>query len=140
MEPTKYRNLWKTNGLFQYIYAEDNFKIEARDWNDLKFKLAIKGIKLQEKTEDEKNKISVKKIHKENKTIKKQIKQVTSKSNQPEPEYKKEPLKKNKDYIESKEDLGFGKIHYTFPDAPTFSTWGPDNSKRARKLREELIR
>lgn len=140
MEPTKYRNLWKTNGLFQYIYAEDNFKIEARDWNDLKFKLAIQGIKLQEKTEDEKNKITVKKIHKENKTVKKQIKQVTSKSNQPKPEYKKEPLKKNKDYIESEEDVCFGKIHYAFPDAPTFSTWGPDNSKRARKLREELIR
>ena len=77
MEPTKYRNLWKTNGLFQYIYAEDNFKIEARDWNDLKFKLAIQGIKLQEKTEDEKNKITVKKNHKENKTDKKQIKKVT---------------------------------------------------------------
>lgn len=54
MQPTKYKNLYRTEGLFQYVYFEDNSKIEARDWNDLKFKLAMPGIKLQEMMEDEK--------------------------------------------------------------------------------------
>ena len=104
MEPTNYHNLWKTTGVFQYIYAEDNFKIEAKNWNDLKFKLAIKGIKLQEKT-SAKNNNTVKKIHKENKTIKKQTKPVTRKFHPTETEYESEPLKKNRDYVESKEDV-----------------------------------
>ena len=63
MEPTKYRNLWKTTGVFKYIYAEDNFKIEARDCADLKFKLSMKGIELQEKRAGEIDKRHVKRIY-----------------------------------------------------------------------------
>ena len=53
---------------------------------------------------------------------------------------KKKPLKKNVDYIESKADVGFGKIEYVDLKGGVYRTWGPDNSKRARKLREELIK
>lgn len=132
MKPTKYKNLYRTDGLFQYVYAEDNFKIEARDWNDLKFKLALSKIKLQEKTDDEKDKITVKRISNENKTIKSK----TPKVNSNKKEYKNEPLKKNKDYIDSEDDVNFGKI----VRPGEIERWGPDNSERARKLRRDLIR
>ena len=53
MEPTKYHNLFRTTGVFKYVYKDGNFEIGARDWNDLKFKLAIQKIKLQEKTQEQ---------------------------------------------------------------------------------------
>ncbi len=141
MQPTKYKNLYRTTGIFKYIYVEDNFKIEAKDCNDLKFKLTISKIKLVEKTSDEKNKITVKSIHKENKTNKKRIKKETNEPFPNETISENKPLRKNIDYIESEEDVNFGKIHYVDPRTHIAgSRWGPDNSKRARKLRDELIR
>ena len=131
MEPTKYHNLFRTTGVFKYVYKDGNFEIGARDWNDLKFKLAINKIKLQEKT------------HEQNKSFNEKI-------NKPSPKKKHskdhssnhEPLRKNIDYIESEEDIGFGKDRFSTILNTHYSvgTWGPDNSKRARKLREDLIK
>ena len=137
MQPTKYKNLYRTEGLFQYVYVEDNSKIEARNWNDLKFKLAIDGIKLQEKTDYKENNtienprtISRKRYYE--KTVEKQVKPPVRKRSSD----KKEPLKKNRDYIESEDDVSFGKI----VRPGEIERWGPDNSERARKLRKDLIR
>ena len=115
MQPTKYKNLYKTDGLFQYVYVEDNSKIEARNWNDLKFKLAIDGIKLQEKTDYEKNNtienhLPLSRKRYNEKTVEKQVKPPARKRRSDKKEYKKEPLKKNRDYIESEDDVSFGKI------------------------------
>lgn len=77
-----------------------------------------------------------KKFNIENKTTKKQTKTVTQKSSSNKKEYKNEPLKKNKDYIDSEEDVSFGKI----VRPGEIERWGPDNSERARKLRKDLIR
>lgn len=63
MESTKYHNLFRTTGVFKYVYKDGNFEIGARDWNDLKFKLAIQKIKLQEKTQEQ-NKSFNEKINK----------------------------------------------------------------------------
>ena len=141
MQPTKYKNLYRTEGLFQYVYVEDNSKIEARNWNDLKFKLAIDGIKLQEKTDYKENNtienprtISRKRYYE--KTVEKQVKPPVRKRSSDKKEYKKEPLKKNRDYIESEDDVSFGKIIRP----GEIERWGPDNSERARKLRKDLIR
>ena len=158
MQPTKYKNLYRTDGLFQYVYVEDNSKIEARNWNDLKFKLAIDGIKLQEKTDYEENntienpriisrkryyeKTVEKKVkpparkHHFEKTVEKKVKPPARKRRSDKKEYKKEPLKKNRDYIESEDDVSFGKI----VRPGEIERWGPDNSERARKLRKDLIR
>lgn len=131
MEPTKYHNLFRTTGVFKYVYKDGNFEIGARDWNDLKFKLAIQKIKLQEKTQEQ-NKSFNEKINKPSPTKKH--------SNDHSPNY--EPLRKNIDYIESEEDIGFGKDRFSTILNTHYSvgTWGPDNSKRARKLREDLIK
>lgn len=131
MEPTKYHNLFRTTGVFKYVYKEGNFEIGARDWNDLKFKLAIQKIKLQEKT-PELNKSFNEKINKASPKKKH--------SNDHSPNY--ESLRKNIDYIESEEDIGFGKDRFSTILNTHYSvgTWGPDNSKRARKLREDLIK
>ena len=160
MQPTKYKNLYRTEGLFQYVYVEDNSKIEARNWNDLKFKLAIDGIKLQEKTDYEENntienpltisrkqqryyeKTVEKKVkpparkHHFEKTVEKKARPPARKRSSNKKEYKKEPLKKNRDYIESEDDVNFGKI----VRPGEIERWGPDNSERARKLRKDLIR
>lgn len=141
MQPTKYKNLYRTEGLFQYVYVEDNSKIEARNWNDLKFKLAIDGIKLQEKTDYKENNtienprtISRKRYYE--KTVEKQVKPPVRKRSSDKKEYKNEPLKKNRDYIETEDDVSFGKI----VRPGEIERWGPDNSERARKLRKDLIR
>ena len=175
MQPTKYKNLYRTEGLFQYVYVEDNSKIEARNWNDLKFKLAIDGIKLQEKTDYKENntiknrrtisrkqyyekavkkqvrppvrkhpfeKTVEKKVkpparkHHFEKTVEKKARPPARKRSSNKKEYKKEPLKKNRDYIESEDDVNFGKI----VRPGEIERWGPDNSERARKLRKDLIR
>lgn len=158
MEPTKYHNLYRTTGVFKYVYKEGNFEIGGRDCNDLKFKLAIKGIKLQEKTPKQNKNItgdiiehlSSKKIQerklqekapKQNMNFNKKISKPTpSKKHSNDPTPNNKPLRKNIDYIESKEDVDFGKIKYRDLKGGVYETWGPDNSKRARKLREELIR
>ena len=54
---------------------------------------------------------------------------------------KNESSEKNMEFIESEDDVNFGKIHYI--DSKTgmaVDLWGPDNSKRARKLRDNLIK
>ena len=158
MEPTKYRNLYRTTGVFKYIYKEGNFEIGGRDCNDLKFKLAIQGIKLQEKTQEQNKNIteenieqpSSKKIQerklqektqKQNRNFNEKIsKPAPSKKHSNNPTPNNKPLRKNIDYIESEEDVDLGKIKYRDLKGGVFETWGPDNSKRARKLREELIK
>ena len=140
MEPTKYHNLYRTTGVFKYIYKGGNFEIGGRDCNDLKFKLAIQGIKLQEKTEEKIKETNVNNIKKEyNPVTRKQIKPVRPKYKSNNIKSNDEPLKKYVDYIESEEDIGFGEYHTSNYGTVTRS-WGPDNSKRARKLREDLIK
>ena len=131
MEPTKYHNLFRTTGVFKYVYKDGNFEIGARDWNDLKFKLAIQKIKLQEKTQEQ-NKSFNEKINKPS----------PKKKHSNDHSHNYEPLRKNIDYIESEEDIGFGKDRFSTILNTHYSvgTWGSDNSKRARKLREDLIK
>lgn len=131
MEHTKYHNLFRTTGVFKYVYKDGNFEIGARDWNDLKFKLAIQKIKLQEKTQEQ-NKSFNEKINKPS----------PKKKHSNDHSHNYEPLRKNIDYIESEEDIGFGKDRFSTILNTHYSvgTWGPDNSKRARKLREDLIK
>lgn len=131
MEPTKYHNLFRTTGVFKYVYKDGNFEIGARDWNDLKFKLTIQKIKLQEKTQEQ-NKSFNEKINKPS----------PKKKHSNDHSHNYEPLRKNIDYIESEEDIGFGKDRFSTILNTHYSvgTWGPDNSKRARKLREDLIK
>lgn len=160
MEPTKFLHLYRTTGVFEYIYKEDNFEIGARDWSDLKFKLAINKIKLQEKAQEQNNninenlseKLSSKKIleSKIQHNAREQNKNFNKKNNKPSSIKKRsndsthdyESLRKNIDYIESEEDVGFGKNRFNTVLNTHYraGTWGPDNSKRARKLRKDLIK
>lgn len=159
MEPTKYHNLFRKTGVFKYVYKDGNFEIGARDWNDLKFKLAIQKIKLQEKTQEQNKSFNeeiteqssaekiqetkIQEIQEQNKSFNEKINKpspMKKHSNDHSPNY--EPLRKNIDYIESEEDIGFGKDRFSTILNTHYSvgTWGPDNSKRARKLREDLIK
>ncbi len=48
--PTKYENLYfHYSSVFEYIYVDDEFVVEARNCRDLKFKLSLKGITLRER-------------------------------------------------------------------------------------------
>lgn len=157
MEPTKYHNLYRTNGVFKYIYKEDNFEIGARDFNDLKFKLAVQGIELREKTGYKEDNIKnesqplnknqnhvASNVHSmevtKPKPRNKNQKKVAGKLGSKEVSSKPKHLRKNIDYIESEDDVDFGKIRYRDIKGGVYETWGPDNSKRARKLRKELLR
>lgn len=124
MEPTIYHNHYKDRSVFKYVYKEGNFEIGASDWNDLKFKLAIQGIKLQEKTEEKINETNLDVIKKERKSVtKKQIKPVRRKYKSNKIKYNDESLKKDVDYIESEEDICFREYHTSNYDTVTRS-WG----------------
>ena len=158
MKPTKYVNLYRTEGVFEYVYVGDGFKVEAKDFNDLKFKLAMKKIKLRKKAPGETDRITVKRISRERKPpikittfepenpkIKRKVpekvlkkeKRVSKVEKSPP---KKQPMRKNRDYVVSEEDVNFGKITHVDQKGGVFKTWGPDNSKRARDLRKDIIR
>ncbi|WP_156064615.1 hypothetical protein [Methanobrevibacter sp. YE315] len=134
MRETKYVNLFRSEGVFEFIYLGDGFKIEAKDWNDLKFKLAFKNITLQEKTSEELNKKTVRQVSSEKKIKNSKIEADDSNIS------KQKPMVKNKDYIESEDDVNFGKITHVDLKGGVYTTWGPDNSKRAKKLRKSIIR
>ena len=48
--PTKYENLYfHISSVFEFVYVDDEFIVEARNCRDLKFKLSLKGITLHER-------------------------------------------------------------------------------------------
>ena len=48
--PTKYENLYfHYSGVFEFVYVDEEFIVEARNCRDLKFKLSLKGITLVER-------------------------------------------------------------------------------------------
>lgn len=48
--PTRYENLYfHKSSVFEYVYVDDEFTVEARNCRDLKFKLSLKGITLVER-------------------------------------------------------------------------------------------